>query len=74
MRAERERRSEPGPREFSLWLEVPDSLAIGLASGMTGGLFDEGGYFAARGGSLTFSILSNSTLRVSPPVFSTRRI
>ena len=27
MRAEGEQRSDPGPREFDSWMEIPDSLA-----------------------------------------------
>jgi hypothetical protein len=39
MRAEREQRADPGSWEkvFDSWMEVPDSLAFGSASGMTGG-------------------------------------
>jgi hypothetical protein len=43
MRAEGERRSDPGPREVTLGhRDVPDSLAFGSASGMTGESFARG--------------------------------
>jgi hypothetical protein len=36
MRAVREQRFEPGPQADDSLIEVPDSLACGSASGMTG--------------------------------------